>query len=362
METIAPAPVNLDEYEALARELLPPMVWAYYSGGAEDEVTLRDNRAAWARRRLRPRVLVDVSSVSLATTVLGTAIAAPILVPPLAYQRLAHDEGERATARAVAAAGSLMVVSTMATTSLEDVAAAAPGAPRWFQLYVYKDRAVSAELVQRAAAAGYQALVLTVDTPRLGRREADERHGFGLPQHLTVANFAGPLAQKPVGAPGVSGLAAYGAANLDASLTWGALAWLRSLSPLPVVVKGIMTGEDARLAVAHGAAAIVVSNHGGRQLDGAPATFDVLAEVVDAVGGACEVYVDGGVRRGTDVIKALALGARAVLVGRPVLWGLAVGGAAGVERVLGLLRFELEHALALVGRASVHGLDRTLLS
>jgi isopentenyl diphosphate isomerase/L-lactate dehydrogenase-like FMN-dependent dehydrogenase len=242
------------------------------------------------------------------------------------------------------------------------VAAAAPGAPRWFQLYVYKQRDISAGLVRRAEAAGYQAIVLTVDTPRLGRRERDVRHGFGLPTNLSVANFDGTLAEKPAGTPGISGLAAYGDANLDASLGWDALDWLRSLTRLPIVVKGVMTGEDARLAVAHGAGAIVVSNHGGRQLDGVAATIDVLGEVVDAVGGACEVLVDGGVRRGTDVLKALALGARAVLVGRPVLWGLAVAGDAGVRRVLTLLRDELEHALALAGRPSVHALDRSLLA
>jgi 4-hydroxymandelate oxidase len=339
-------PVNLAEYEAHARTILPPMVWDYYAGGADDELTLRDNCAAYGRVKLLPRALVDVSRIELGTTVLGARVAAPVLVPPLAYQRLAHDDGERATARGAAAAGTLMVVSTMSTTRLEDVAAAAPEAPRWFQLYVYKDRGVSADLVRRAEAAGYRALVLTVDTPRLGRRERDVRNGFGLPPHLSVANFDGTLASKPAGVPGVSGLAAYGAAHLDDSLGWD---------------KGVMTDADARLALAHGAAAIGVSNHGGRQLDGVPASLDVLAEIVDAVAGACEVYVDGGVRRGTDVVKALARGARAVLVGRPILWGLASAGAAGVERVLTLLCEELEHALALVGCPSVHALDRSFL-
>ncbi len=360
--TAAPPPVNLAEYEALAKERLAPMVWDYYAGGADDELTLRENRAAYLRRKLRPRVLVDVSQVKLATTVLGIPVAAPILVAPLAYQSLAHGDGECATARGAAAAGTLMVLSTLSTTRLEQVAAVAPAAPRWFQLYVYKQRDVSADLVRRASAAGYRALVLTVDTPRLGRRERDVRNGFSLPAGVTMANFDGTLAEKASGAPGQSGLAAYGAANLDTSLGWDVIAWLRSITSLPVVVKGIMTGEDARLAVAHGASAIAVSNHGGRQLDGVPASIDVLAEVVDAVAGACEVYVDGGVRRGTDVIKALALGARAVLLGRPVLWGLAADGAAGVTRVLGLLAEELEHALALVGRPDVQALDRSLLA
>jgi 4-hydroxymandelate oxidase len=355
-------PVNLADYEALARERLPPMVWDYYAGGADDEVTLRENRAAFGRYKLRPRALVDVSQVELATTVLGTPVAAPVLIAPLAYQSLAHPEGERATARGAAAAGTLMVLSTMSTTRLEEVAAAAPEAPRWFQLYVYKQREISEQLVRRAAEAGFHALVLTVDTPRLGRRERDVRNGFGLPAGMSVANFDGTLAEKPAGVPGRSGLAAYGAAHLDPSLGWDAIAWLRSISKLPVVVKGVLTGEDARLAIEHGASAIVVSNHGGRQLDGVPATLDVLEEVVAAVAGACEVYVDGGVRRGTDVLKALALGARAVLLGRPVLWGLAVDGAAGVARVLRLLIDELEHALALAGQPSVHGVARTLVA
>jgi len=359
LETLPP--VNLAEYEARAQASLPRPIWDYYSGGADDELTLRDNRAAYARRKLRPRVLVDVSRIEVATTVLGTPIAAPVLVAPLAYQKMAHPHGEAGTARAAAAAGTLMILSTLSTTRLEEVAAAAPGAPRWFQLYVYKERAVSAGLVRRAAAAGYQALVLTVDTPRLGRRERDLRNGFTLPPGMSMANFEGELAEKPDAAPGSSGLGNYASANLDTTLTWEVVAWLRSLSALPVVVKGIVTAEDARLAVAHGAAAIVVSNHGGRQLDGAPATLDALAEVVDAVGGACEVYVDGGIRRGTDVVKALALGARAVLLGRPVLWGLAHAGEAGVARVLELLFAELEHALALCGRPSVHALDRALL-
>jgi isopentenyl diphosphate isomerase/L-lactate dehydrogenase-like FMN-dependent dehydrogenase len=354
-------PVNLAEYETLAARRLPRAVWDYYAGGADDELTVRDNRAAYARRKLRPRVLVDVSRLDLGTTVLGIPVAAPVLIAPLAFQKMAHPHGEAGTARAAAAAGTLMIVSTLSTTRLEEVAAAAPGAPRWFQLYVYKERAVAAELARRAGDAGYRALVLTVDTPRLGRRERDLRNGFTLPHGLSMANFEGALAEGPDATPGASGFGTYAAANLDTALTWNAIAWLRSMSSLPVVVKGILTAEDARLAVAHGAAAIVVSNHGGRQLDGTPATLDVLAEVVDAVGGTCEVYVDGGIRRGTDVVKALALGARAVLLGRPVLWGLAHAGDAGVARVLSLLFGEIEHALALCGRPGVHALGRDLV-
>jgi 4-hydroxymandelate oxidase len=354
-------PVNLAEYEALAERSLPRAVWDYYAGGTDDELTLRDNRAAFARFKLRPRVLVDVNHLDLGTTVLGIPVAAPVLIAPLAFQKMAHPHGEAGTARAAAAAGTLMIVSTLSTTRLEEVAAAAPGAPRWFQLYVYKERAVTTELVRRAVAAGFRALVLTVDTPRLGRRERDVRNGFTLPPGLSMANFEGELAERPDAAPGASGLGSYASANLDTALTWDAIAWLRSISPLPVVVKGVLTAEDARLAVAHGVAAIVVSNHGGRQLDGTPAALDVLAEVVDAVGGTCEVYVDGGIRRGTDVLKALALGARAVLLGRPILWGLAHAGDAGVARVLSLLFSEIEQAMALCGRPSVRAIGRDLV-
>jgi 4-hydroxymandelate oxidase len=354
--------LNLHELEALAKRRLPKAVWDYYAGGAGDEDTVAENRAAFARVRLRPRALVDVHAVRTATTVLGTPIALPVLLAPVAYQRLAHPDGEVATARAAASAGTIMVVSTLANTRLEEVAAAAPAGARWFQLYVYKDRAVSANLVARAAAAGYRALVLTVDTPRLGRRERDVQSGFGLPAHLGLANFAGALANQPGHAPGTSGIAHYAAQNLDDSLTWDALTWLRSLSPLPIVVKGVVTGEDAALAVAHGASAIVVSNHGGRQLGGAVATLDALPEVVAAVAGRAEVLVDGGVRRGVDVIKALSLGAKAVLVGRPILHGLAAGGQAGVEHMLRLLAAELDLDLAICGVASVDAVGASLVS
>jgi 4-hydroxymandelate oxidase len=354
--------LNLRELEALAAARLDPAAYDYYRGGAGDEQTLRENEAAWARLRLRPRALVDVARVDVATTILGAPAAMPVLVAPLAYQRLADPEGECATARAAAAAGAIMAVSTLATTSLEDVAAAAPGAARWFQLYVFRDRGLSASLCARAEAAGYGAVVLTVDTPRLGRRERDLRNGFGLPPHLVNANFEGAIARGSAAAGGGSGLARLGDAHLDDSLDWGAVAWLRAQTRLPVVIKGVVRADDARLAVEHGASAVVVSNHGGRQLDGSIATAEALPEVVEAVDGRCEVYVDGGIRRGVDVLRALALGARGVLIGRPVLWGLAAAGEAGVARVLGLLRAELELALALAGAPSVAQVDRTLVA
>jgi 4-hydroxymandelate oxidase len=354
-------PINLFDYEALARERIDPIAWDYIAGGAEDEVTLRANRTAFERIQLRPRVLVDVSACDLATTALGAPLGMPILVAPSAYHALVHPEGECATARGAGAAGTLMVVSSFATRRLEEVAEAASG-PLWFQLYVYAERRISETLVRRAEAAGYRALVLTVDVPRLGRREKDERNHFALPPHLRMANFGDVgLGGLEASASG-SALAAHVAAQLDPSLTWEALEWLRSVANLPIVVKGILTGEDAALAVAHGAAGIIVSNHGGRQLDGAIATIEALPEVVAAVAGRCEVYMDGGIRRGTDVLKALALGARAVLVGRPPLWGLAVDGADGVRDVLVMLRDELELAMALAGRPTLASMDVTAVA
>lgn len=354
-------PINLADYEALAQLKLPPAAWDYYRSGSEDESTLRANRAAFAHVRLRPRVLADVSACELGTAVLGQEVSMPILVAPTAYHCLAHPEGECATAAAAGAAGTLMVASTLATRSLEEIAGAA-GGPLWFQLYVYRDRRLSESLVRRAEAAGYRALVLTVDTPRLGRREADIRNGFGLPPHLTMANMRDE--EEPeihADRPGASGLALHADARFDQGLSWEAIDWLRSITSLPIIVKGIVTAEDALEAVARGVAGIVVSNHGGRQLDGAVATLEALPEVAEAAAGRCEVYLDGGVRRGTDVLKALALGARAVLIGRPVLWGLAADGPDGVRRVLELLRAELALALALAGQPSVRAVGRSLV-
>lgn len=349
--------MDLVELEERARAVLDPAVYDYYAGGANEERTLADNVAAWGRYRLRPHVLRDVSGVDPRTTVLGTSVGAPILIAPMAYQRMAHDDGERATARAAASVGSLLVVSTLATVRLEEVAAAAPNAPRWFQLYVHADRGFTEELVDRAAAAGYRALVLTVDTPLLGYRPRDERNAFTLPAGLEMANVGAPFPMVDG-----SGLASYAASSFDAGVTPDDLGWLAERSGLPVLVKGVVRGDDARLAIEAGAAGVVVSNHGGRQLDGCIATADALAEVVDAIGGEAEVYVDGGIRRGTDVLTALALGARAVLVGRPVLWGLCDGGAGGVVRVLSALRDDLALAMALAGVPTVAAITRDLVA
>jgi isopentenyl diphosphate isomerase/L-lactate dehydrogenase-like FMN-dependent dehydrogenase len=328
--------VNVADYEAAAAAKLDPGTYGYYAGGAGDEVTLRDNVAAYGRWQLRPRVLVDVEDPRTSTTVLGREVAMPVLVAPMAYQRLAHPDGEVAMARATAAAGTIMCLSTLATSTAEDVAAT--GVSRWFQLYVMRDLGVTNALVDHARENGFEALVVTVDAPVLGHRERDVRHGFRIPHDMPV---------PALGRGGVTPVEAL--ALMSRSLTWKDIEAFAASAGLPVVVKGIMTAEDARLACEHGAAALVVSNHGGRQLDGVAATIDVLQEVVEAVDGRIEVLVDGGIRRGTDVAKAIALGARAVLVGRPVLWGLAIDGEAGASGVLELFRSEFQLALQLVG-------------
>lgn len=350
-------PVNLWDYEELARQRVEPGVWGYISGGSGDEVTLRENVAAYGRLRLLPRVLVDVSRVDPGVEVLGQRVGFPVLLAPTAFQTLAHPDGELATARAAAAEDTIMVVSTMATLRLEEIGAAARGS-KWFQLYCYRDREVTRRLVQRAEAAGYSAVCLTVDLPRVGNRERDLRSGFRLPAGVRPRNFEEFVDLESGGDQAffqfIEGL-------VDPSLTWQAVDWLRSVTRLPVLLKGILTVADARLAVEHGAAGIVVSNHGGRQLDGVPATIEVLEGIADAVGGRAEVLLDGGVRRGTDVLKALALGAKAVLIGRPYLYGLAVEGEAGVRRVLQLLKAEVELALALAGCPTARHVRREVL-
>ncbi|CUS03719.2 FMN-dependent alpha-hydroxy acid dehydrogenase [Candidatus Promineifilum breve] len=353
-------PINIYEYEAIAQAKLTPMAYDYYASGAHDEITLHENHAAYDRLRLRYRVLRDISRRSTATTVLGHALNMPVIVAPTAFHKLAQPEGEIATVRAAGAAGTLMILSTLSTTSIEDVLAAATG-PVWFQLYVYKDREATKGLVQRAEAAGCSALVLTVDAQIWGRRERDVRNRFQLPPGLSVKNLMPAGQEEFPQTMKDSGLAAYVASLFDQTLSWQDVAWLCSLTKLPVLLKGIVHPDDARLAVEHGAAGVIVSNHGGRQLDTAPATIEALPDIVAAVDGRIEVLIDGGIRRGTDVVKALALGARAVAVGRPVLWGLAAGGQRGVERVLELLRFEVDLAMGLCGAANVSEIGRDLL-
>jgi 4-hydroxymandelate oxidase len=348
--------VDLAALEAAAQRQLPTASYDYIAGGADDELTLQDNVAAWNRYRLRPRVLRDVSTVDLSTTVLGAPVASPIHVAPTAYHRLAHPDGEKATAAGAAAAGSIFTLSTVSTVSMEDVATAVPDGTRWFQLYVHTDRDLTTWLVQRAEAAGYRALVLTVDTPALGQRRRDGVHGFRLPAGLTPANLTG----YP-GAHAGTDLVRYAASAFDPSLTTDAISWLAERAALPVVVKGVLRGDDAAACVAAGAAGVLVSNHGGRQLDGVVATADAVSEVAAAVGTAAEVYVDGGIRRGTDVLRALALGARAVFVGRPVIWGLAANGADGARDVLEGLQAETRRAFQLAGVRSCAEVARDLL-
>jgi isopentenyl diphosphate isomerase/L-lactate dehydrogenase-like FMN-dependent dehydrogenase len=345
------APLSVADYERLAEERLEPGPWAYLAGGSGDEWTLRENRAAFERWTFRPRVLCDVSEVSTATSVLGARLALPVLVAPVAYQQLYHPDGECATARGTAAAGAGMAVSTFSTRSHEEIAAAAPGLVQWCQLYVFQDRGVTREHLAGAAEAGCSAVVLTVDTARLAQRERDLRAGFEIPSDLPL-----PYARTAIGTEAQNPADQF--ALLDASVSWRDLEWIAGEARLPVVLKGITTAEDAELAVGHGAAAVVVSNHGGRQLDGVPATLDALPEVAEAVAGRVEVYLDGGIRRGGDVAKALALGARAVLAGRAPVFGLAAAGEEGVRHVLELLRDEFALALCLLGCTSPEELTR----
>ena len=352
--------INLLELEMKARELLPQTAYDYYAGGANDEITLRENLVAYERIALLPRMLVDVSERHMGTTALGEPVSMPILIAPTAFQGLAHPKGEVATVKAAGAAKTLMTLSTLSTFSIEEVMAVATG-PVWFQLYVFKDRAISASLVKRAEVAGCKAIVFTVDVPLLGRRERDVRNRFKLPDDLPVKNLlpAG-LQEFPDGTAG-SGLAPYITSLFDPALTWKDIEWLAGITNLPVLVKGILRSDDALLAVKHGASGVIVSNHGARQLDTAPATISVLPEIVDTVGGKVEVYVDGGIRRGTDVLKAIACGARAVFIGRPVLWGLASGAETGVRYVLEMVRQEFDLAMALSGCPTLSSITRDLI-
>lgn len=334
------------------------MPYAYFAGGAEHERLLHDATQAWTlRHRLHPRVLVDVSHVTTETTVLGSPVGLPVLAAPTAIQGLAHPEGEVAAARGTAQANSLFVLSSLATSSLEDVAAATPGAPKWMQVYVLKDRARTKELVERAVAADFKALVLTVDAPVPGLRLRELRGCVHLPTDLALPNLTTDSTERAH----EGGFMAVVAREFDPALTYDDVTWLAGLSDLPVVVKGVLRSDDARQAVEAGASAVVVSNHGARQLDDAPATADVLGPIAERVQDAAEVYVDGGIRRAADVAKAIALGARAVMVGRPVLWSLATGGDRGVATLFEWFESELRRVMALCGAPTVGHLDRTLV-
>ncbi|EXC29331.1 Peroxisomal (S)-2-hydroxy-acid oxidase GLO1 [Morus notabilis] len=332
---------NVSEYEAIAKQKLPKMVYDYYASGAEDQWSLQENRNAFSRILFRPRILIDVSKIDMTTTVLGFKISMPIMIAPTAMQKMAHPEGEYATARAASAAGTIMTLSSWATSSVEEVASTGPGI-RFFQLYVYKDRHVVAQLVRRAERAGFKAIALTVDTPRLGRREADIKNRLMTPDwhHMSPDKLTG-----------------LSAGRYDI-LLYKDVQWLQTITQLPILVKGVITAEDTRLAIQAGAAGIIVSNHGARQLDYVPATIMALEEVVKAAQGRVPVFVDGGVRRGTDVFKALALGASGIFIGRPVVFSLAAEGETGVRKVLQMLREEFELTMALSGCRSLKEITR----
>jgi len=351
--------LNIADFAHASRSKLPQDIFDYYEGGALDEITLRENVAGWEQLKLYYRVLAGVRPRDMSTTLLGQAVSMPIVVAPTAFHKLACDRGEIATAKAAQAAKTLLILSSLSNTAMEAVFAEA-ASPRWFQLYIYKDREITFELVKRAEAAGAEAIVLTVDAPGLGTRERDTRNNFRLPEGLTVENLA-PLGKGNFPEVKGSGLAAYVRANFKQDLGFDDLDWLCRSTELPVVVKGVVRADDARRAAEHGAKAVVVSNHGGRQLDAAPATSEALPHVVDAAGDLCEIYVDGGIRRGSDVLKAIALGARAVLVGRAVLWGLCVAGEQGATQVLEILRRELDEAMLLCGCTRLSDIGRWLL-
>ncbi|KAI1721828.1 FMN-dependent dehydrogenase domain-containing protein [Ditylenchus destructor] len=346
--------VCLDDVEREALQTLSRSVRGYYQSGADDEVSLARNRKAFRRFVIRPRALVDVSRLN-AKISFDRVMPYPIAIAPTAFHKMAHPDGEIATAQAAGETNTLMICSTLATTPMEDIAKHAPrGTILWFQLYVYKNRQLTESLVRRAIANGFSALVLTVDAPTMGRRRADERNGFELPAHLRMANFDKNLfAKTHQGDTGTSGFAQYSLSLFDMSLNWADLEWLVNLSSIPVIVKGIMRADDAERALAAGAAGIVVSNHGGRQLDHCLSPIEALSEIVAAVRGRCPVIMDGGIRCGTDVFKAVALGADSILIGRPIVYGLAVGGKEGVKHVIHLLRTEFDYAMRLSGCATI---------
>ncbi|KAF1667199.1 Hydroxyacid oxidase 2, partial [Aptenodytes patagonicus] len=330
------AMVCLSDFEAYAKKYLPKIAWDFFAAGADDCCTRDENILAYKRIRFRPRMLRDVSVMDIRTKLLGTEISFPVGIAPTGFHQLAWPDGEKSTARAAKAMNTCYIASTYSTCTLEEISAAAPGGLRWFQLYIHRNRAVSQQLVQRAEALGFQGLVLTADLPYTGKRRDDVRNGFRLPPHMTLKNLEGAFEVCKM-------------SPLDPSVTWNDIYWLRSLTHLPIIIKGILTKEDAELAVRHGVQGIIVSNHGGRQLDGGPATIDALVEVVEAVQGRVEVYLDGGIRKGSDVLKALALGAKCVFIGRPALWGLAYKGEEGLQDVLRILQDEFRLSMALAG-------------
>ena len=351
-----PDAICVADFELLAKAKMPAMAWEYVTAGAGDEITVRWNQEAFQRIRLKPRVLVDVSKLDTRVTLFGEEHAFPILLAPTAAQKLMHADGELATARGAGATGTAMVLSCFAGTSLEDVAAVAKS-PLWFQLYVQPDHGFTRALVQRAEAAGYRALCLTVDTPITGARNRETRAAVKQPPMPNLKGFAGADGGDRLH----TGSLEVFSSVLDAALSWKDVEWLRSVSKIPLVLKGVMNPDDADRAAKSGVAGIIVSNHGGRNLDTLPPTIEALPQVVDKVAGRMPVFVDGGIRRGTDVLKALALGANAVLIGRPYLYGLGAAGEAGVTQVIRILQREFQMAMALTGRTNVASIDRSVI-
>ncbi|NXF48382.1 HAOX2 oxidase, partial [Oceanites oceanicus] len=347
------AMVCLSDFEAYAKKYLPKIAWDFFAAGADDCSTRDENILAYKRIHFRPRLLRDVSMMDIGTKILGTEISFPVGIAPTGFHQLAWPDGEKSTARAAKAMNTCYIASTYSTCTLEEISAAAPGGLRWFQLYIHRNRAVSQQLVQRAEALGFQGLVLTADLPYTGKRRDDVRNGFRLPPHMKLKNLEGAFEVCKM-SPSFHSL-------LDPSVTWNDIYWLRSLTHLPIIIKGILTKEDAELAVRHGVQGIIVSNHGGRQLDGVPATIDALVEVVEAVQSRVEVYLDGGIRKGSDVLKALALGAKCVFIGRPALWGLAYKGEEGLQEVLRILQDEFRLSMALAGCASISEIGQHLV-
>ncbi|XP_043927424.1 hydroxyacid oxidase 2-like [Protopterus annectens] len=348
--------VCLTDYEDYAREHLPKATWDYYAAGADECCTRDDNLLAYKRIRLRPRMLRNVSVTDTRTTILGSEVSCPVGIAPTAFHCLAWPEGELSTARASEAMKICYITSTYSTCSVEEIAAAAPNGLRWFQLYVYRNRKLSEQLIQRVEKLGFKALVLTVDVPYPGKRREDIRNNFKLPPHLKVKNLDSSFEES--NSPEEYGVPVQ---TLDPSISWKDIHWLQSVTHLPIVIKGILTKEDAELAVEHGVQGIIVSNHGGRQLDGAPATIDALSEIVDTVQGRIEVYLDGGIRTGCDVLKALALGAKCVFIGRPVVWGLSYKGEEGVRDILQILNDEFRLSMALSGCRDVTEVNSSLI-
>ncbi|XP_023444038.1 2-Hydroxyacid oxidase 2 isoform X5 [Dasypus novemcinctus] len=353
--TLGPAMplVCLADFQAHARKRLSKSTWDYIEGAADEGVTKDENIAAFKKIRLRPRYLRDVTKVDTRTTIQGEEVSAPVGIAPSGFHCLAWPDGEMSTARAAQEAGICYTTSTYASCTLEDIVTAAPKGLRWFQLYVQTDRLLNKQLVRRAESLGFRALVITVDVPVVGNRRQDLRNLLDLKTNLLLKDLQSPKESNSVPHLQVS--------PIDASFCWNDLAWLQSITQLPIILKGILTREDAELAVKHSVQGIIVSNHGGRQLDGVPASIDALTEVVAAVDGRIEVYLDGGVRTGNDVLKALALGAKCVFLGRPILWGLACKGEHGVQQVLNILKKEFHTAMTLAGCRSVAEIGRDLV-